>query len=152
MCNSITTSGHTNGHFRASFPQPASDQAGTPQHRSPTPETYNAGLHCRTPTPSCSILKNTPRISAMNESHLSSLRSIYGSGRKCDLSPQRREERKGVPVWRSRNIGSITSVVPVPSPHCDAGSYISSSSNSHSVSTTGKSKTQNSGTVTVEVI
>lgn len=153
MCNSVASSGHTNSHSRASFPQLAGDQVGTPQHCSPTPETYNAALHCRAPTPSCSFLKNTPRVSAMHESHLSSHRSIHSSGRKCDLSPQRREERTGVPVWRSRNIGSITSDIPVPSPPCDAGGYISSSSNSsHSVSTTGKSKTQNSGTRTVEVI
>lgn len=153
MCNRITSSGHANSHFSASLPRPASDQVmvKTTHHCSPSPETHSAGLHCRTPTRSRSFQINTARISAIHESHLSSHHSIHSPGRKCDLSPQRREERKGSQVWRSRNISTITALTPALSPHDDAGSY-SSNRNGHSVSTTGKSKTQNSATVPVEVV
>lgn len=117
ICNRIATPGHWNSQFTTLLPGPDSEQMMV-HHCSLSPEQGSASIHCRTPT--------SPRNSPIHETHLSSHHS-----RKSDLSPQL--ERKSSPLWRSRNINTIPS-----SPHC-----YSSNSTDHSVSTTGKSKTQN---------
>ncbi|XP_044074808.1 coiled-coil domain-containing protein 24 isoform X2 [Siniperca chuatsi] len=142
ICNRITTSGHLNSHFTTSLPGPGSDQImlKTPDHCSLSPEQDSAGLNCRTQASSTGFQIKTPRNSTIHETHLSSHHSIQSPSRECDLSPQM--EKKSSPAWRSRNINTIPSPVPALSPHCDAGSY-SSNSTDHSVSTKRKSKTQN---------
>ncbi|TMS09777.1 Coiled-coil domain-containing protein 24 [Larimichthys crocea] len=133
ICNS---SGLMNRHFTPSPPRPASDQimVNSTHRCSLFSEEDSADLHCRTPSPNFQI--KTPRIAAVHETHLSCHRSIQSPSRERDLSPQ--TERKSSPAWRSRNINTITS-----STDCEAGSDCSDSAD-HSVSTTGKPKTQNS--------
>lgn len=130
ICNGITT------------PGPGSDQmmGKTPHHCTLSTEQESDCVHCRTPTSSQSCQIKTPRNSPIPETHLLSHGSIHSPSRKCDLSPQ--AERKSSPASRSRNINTISSPVPALSPHCDAGSY-SSNCTHNSVSTAGKSKTQN---------
>ncbi|XP_029309746.1 coiled-coil domain-containing protein 24 [Cottoperca gobio] len=106
----------SSGHVKQHFP-------------SSLPEHDSASLHCRTPTSSPSFQIKTPRNSPDQEAHPSSHRSIHSQRRKIDSSPQ--TERNSSP-----NTNSVPS-----SSHCDAGSY--SSNADYSLSTTGRSKTQN---------
>lgn len=127
ICNRITTSG------------PGTDQIMVKTaHLSLSAKQDSTGRRAQTSSPSFQI--KTPGNSPIHAAHLSSHRRVHSPSRKCDVSPQ--AERKSSPAWRSRNINSITSPVPVRSLHCDTGSYSSNSAN-HSVSTAGKSKTQN---------
>nr|XP_046263978.1 coiled-coil domain-containing protein 24 [Scatophagus argus] len=135
-----TSSGHANSHFSTSPPGPASDQImiKTTHNCSLSPEQNSDGLHRRIPPLSASCQIKSPQISTIHEPHPSAHRRIHIPSRGCDLSPQ--TERKSNPAWRSRNINTIPSLIPAVSPHCDADSY-SSSSTDHS---TGKSDSKNS--------
>ncbi len=122
---------------RIATPEPGSDQrtAETTHRCTLSPEQESAALHCRTLTSSPGFQIKTPRNSLLHDTRPLSHRSTRSPSRECDLSPQ--TERKSSPAWRSRRINTIPS-----SPHCDAGSY-SSNSTDHSVSPTGKSKAHN---------
>ncbi|XP_042354428.1 coiled-coil domain-containing protein 24 [Plectropomus leopardus] len=120
FCNRIATPVHVNSHFTISLSQSCSDPmiVKTVHDHSHSPEQDGSGLHHRTLTSSPTFEIKSQRNSPIQDTHLSSHRCIHSLSRNCDLSPQ--TERKP--------------------PHCGAGSY---NSTEHSVSTTGKSKTQN---------
>ncbi|XP_067462318.1 coiled-coil domain-containing protein 24 [Thunnus thynnus] len=136
VSNRIVTSGHRNAYLTTC----GTDKKMVKHLDHCNPERDSAGLHRRTPTSSSSFQIKTQRNSPVQAAHLSSHRAIHSPGRECDLSPQTARNSSLAPS--SRNINIIPSAVPALSPLCDAGSY-SSNSADHSVSTTGKSTTQN---------
>lgn len=136
ICNRIITSGHRNTHLTMS----GSDKIMVKHLQDCTPERDNAGVHHRTPTSSPSFQIKTQRNSPFREAHLSSHCAIQNPSKECDLSPQTESNSNLTP--RSGNINIIPSPVPALGPLRDAGSY-SSNSTVHSVSTKGKSTTQN---------